>query len=226
MRRITQQANPKPESQSKAISQGREAEAREVSQGRAQRADQAGASASPKPKPQTARHTTHPPVPCLGRILLIYKVYKAWSDLWRWLRPALRRPILARLRRATAACTGGRPGARGRGSTRCIRRFSWTVGAEEMRDGHHDIERLLSPEDVACVCGLSRRAVYRAIARGELRAARLCHRLLVHPAELERWIAEETDEAANSPAPKRTRRRAGMARGGLRALLLDEAAEG
>jgi Helix-turn-helix domain len=43
-------------------------------------------------------------------------------------------------------------------------------GAEEMHDEDHiEIERLLSPEDVARVCGLSRRAVYRAIARGELR---------------------------------------------------------
>jgi excisionase family DNA binding protein len=90
-------------------------------------------------------------------------------------------------------------------------------------DDHNDIERLLSPEDVARACGLSRRAVYRAIARGELRAARLCHRLRVHPAELERWIAEETG-AASSPTPTRSRRHSAVAQGGLRALL-DEAAE-
>ena len=46
--------------------------------------------------------------------------------------------------------------------------------------------RLLSPEEVARTCGLSRRAVYRAIARGELRAARLCNRLRVRPDELDR----------------------------------------
>lgn len=97
-------------------------------------------------------------------------------------------------------------------------------GAEEMRDDDHiEIERLLSPEDVARVCGLSRRAVYRAIARGELRAARLCHRLRVQQAELERWIAEQTQGAG--PSPRQVRRRAAGADGGLRALL-DEGAEG
>lgn len=98
-------------------------------------------------------------------------------------------------------------------------------GAEEMRDEDHiKIKRLLSPEDVARVCGLSRRAVYRAIARGELRAARLCHRLRIHPAELERWIAEET-YGASPPPPRRVRRRVDGAEGGLR-VLLDEGAEG
>jgi excisionase family DNA binding protein len=98
-------------------------------------------------------------------------------------------------------------------------------GAEEMRDKDHiEIERLLSPEDVARVCRLSRRAVYRAIARGELRAARLCHRLRIHPVELERWIAGETRRAGPLPS-RRVRRRVDGAEGGLRALL-DEGAEG
>jgi excisionase family DNA binding protein len=60
-------------------------------------------------------------------------------------------------------------------------------------------QRLLSPEEVARACGLSRRAVYRAIARGELPAARLCHRLRVRPADLEHWISEQT---VSSPAPE------------------------
>jgi excisionase family DNA binding protein len=91
-------------------------------------------------------------------------------------------------------------------------------GAEEMRDEDHiEIKRLLSPEDVARACGLSRRAVYRAIARGELRAARLCHRLRVHPAELERWIAEET--CSPSPAAMQSRRAGSAQRGSLRAML-------
>jgi len=92
-----------------------------------------------------------------------------------------------------------------------------------MRDEDNiKIERLLSPEDVARACGLSRRAVYRAIARGELRAARLCHRLRVHPVELERWIAEET-HAANSTAPMRPSRRASVARRGSLRAMLDQA---
>jgi excisionase family DNA binding protein len=92
-------------------------------------------------------------------------------------------------------------------------------------DFHTDIGQLLSPEDVAHVCGLSRRAVYRAIARGELRAARLCHRLRVRPEELERWIGAQT-LAAESPAraegsqlPRK------VPSGGLRSLL-DQAGDG
>jgi excisionase family DNA binding protein len=38
---------------------------------------------------------------------------------------------------------------------------------------------LLSPEQVARLCGLSRRAVYDAIKRGELHAFRLCSRLRI-----------------------------------------------
>jgi excisionase family DNA binding protein len=52
--------------------------------------------------------------------------------------------------------------------------------------------QMLSPEEVARVCGLSRRAVYRAISRGELQAARLCSRLRVDPDELERWKSAHT----------------------------------
>lgn len=92
-----------------------------------------------------------------------------------------------------------------------------------MRDDDHiEFERLLSPEDIARACGLSRRAVYRAIARGELRAARLCHRLRVHPAELERWIAEET-RAANSTVPMRSSGCRRLARHGSLRAMLDQA---
>jgi excisionase family DNA binding protein len=92
-------------------------------------------------------------------------------------------------------------------------------------DSPSDIEQLLSPEDVARVCGLSRRAVYRAIARGELRAARLCHRLRVQPAELERWIGEQTLSADLPARPRRSRPSRNVPGGGLRALL-DQASDG
>jgi excisionase family DNA binding protein len=140
---------------------------------------------------------------------------------------------LARLRRATAACmdaggssTEGCGGKTEFRSSRCNRPYRWTVGAEEMRDEDHiEIEQLLSPEDVARACGLSRRAIYRAIARGELRAVRLCHRLRVHPAELERWIAEETC-SAEPPVPIRSRGSTGAVRRGSLRAMLDETTEG
>jgi excisionase family DNA binding protein len=54
--------------------------------------------------------------------------------------------------------------------------------AERPRDG------LLAPDEVARLCGLSRKAVYRAIERGELPASRLCSRLRVRGGDIEAWI--------------------------------------
>jgi excisionase family DNA binding protein len=98
------------------------------------------------------------------------------------------------------------------------------VRAEEMqqRQSDSEIERLLSPEEVARACGLSRRAVYRAIARGELRATRLCSRLRIHPAEFEKWIEAGTPRPETAARPEeRAMLRAGTARG-LRTLLAEE----
>lgn len=86
-------------------------------------------------------------------------------------------------------------------------------------DSDNDFERLLSPEDIARTCGLSRRAVYRVIARGELQAARLCHRLRVQPAELERWVGEQTLTPAPPASGRVTRSMRSVRRGSLRAML-------
>jgi len=90
-------------------------------------------------------------------------------------------------------------------------------------------ERLLSPEDVACRCRLSRRAVYRAIERGELPASRLCSRLRIRPQDLDAWISANRVESSGLPelAASTTARRS-MATNGLRRLLIpasDEEAE-
>ena len=84
--------------------------------------------------------------------------------------------------------------------------------------GDNSFEGLLSPEEVARVCGLSRRAVYRAIARGELPAARLCHRLRVRPADLKTWIEEQvlSPRVARAPSIRLART---APRGSLRAML-------
>jgi hypothetical protein len=60
-----------------------------------------------------------------------------------------------------------------------------------------DIDALLSPEQVARRCGLSRRAVYRTTERGEFRASPLCSRIRIHPAE--GWVEENQIE----PSPRR-----------------------
>jgi excisionase family DNA binding protein len=58
-------------------------------------------------------------------------------------------------------------------------------------------EVLLSPAQVAQICGLSRRAVYDAIARGELEAFRICARLRISSAALADWLRR----SAVSPQP-------------------------
>jgi excisionase family DNA binding protein len=65
-----------------------------------------------------------------------------------------------------------------------------------------DTGALLSPEQVAARCGLSRKAVYRAIERGELRASRLCSRLRLRPQDVDSWIevnAIEPGERQRAP---------------------------
>ena len=49
-------------------------------------------------------------------------------------------------------------------------------------------EVLLSPAQVAQICGRSRRAVYDAIGRGELEAFRICARLRISSAALADWL--------------------------------------
>lgn len=131
--------------------------------------------------------------------------------------PAEGRAVKASVRRAASLCK----------SRRCISRFRWTANAEEMHDGSDtEFERLLSPEDVARVCGLSRRAVYRAIARGELRAVRLCHRLRIRPAELERWIGGPAVSSESGKPTRRNRPVAVSPRGSLRSMLGDADRQG
>jgi excisionase family DNA binding protein len=84
---------------------------------------------------------------------------------------------------------------------------------------------LLSPEQVARICGLSRRAVYRAIARGDLAAARLCNRLRVRPEDLDRWITESVERRSVSQ-PEVLPRTGPLARGSLRLMLDDVSTNG
>ena len=51
---------------------------------------------------------------------------------------------------------------------------------------------LLRVSEAAELAGLSTRAIYRAIERGELRAARLCSRLRIPRAAFDEWIDRST----------------------------------
>jgi excisionase family DNA binding protein len=50
------------------------------------------------------------------------------------------------------------------------------------------------------MCGLSRRAVYDAIKRGELRAFKLCSRLRISVADVDAWLAASLVPVAALPA--------------------------
>jgi excisionase family DNA binding protein len=60
-----------------------------------------------------------------------------------------------------------------------------------------------SPAEVARACGLSRKAIYRAIEHGELQAARVCggSRLLISPEDLAAWMACSAVARDSSPRP-------------------------
>ena len=47
----------------------------------------------------------------------------------------------------------------------------------------------LRPTEAADLAGLSTRAIYRAIQRGELRAVRLCSRLRIAREDFDDWVA-------------------------------------
>jgi excisionase family DNA binding protein len=74
---------------------------------------------------------------------------------------------------------------------------------------------LLSPEQVACRCGLSRKAVYRAVARGELRAARILSRLRIDPHDVEAWVCTnivDADRPVRAPTRPRLPATTGLRR--------------
>jgi excisionase family DNA binding protein len=60
---------------------------------------------------------------------------------------------------------------------------------------------LLRVSEAAELAGLSTRAIYRAIERRELRAARLCSRLRIPRAAFEEWIERGTVRPVERPTP-------------------------
>jgi len=89
-------------------------------------------------------------------------------------------------------------------------------------------DKLLSPEEVARHVGLSRRAVYDAIRRGELGAMRLCGRLRIRPQDLDDWLTAATVATplplASMPEPRK-RRGPAPATGSFRGLMAEGGGE-
>jgi excisionase family DNA binding protein len=86
------------------------------------------------------------------------------------------------------------------------------------------IEALLSPDEVARLCGYSRKAIYGAIERGELRATKRCSRWRIAADDLRAWLEDGVPApASGDPTPlRRTRPPAPLPRGSFRALVASE----
>lgn len=79
-----------------------------------------------------------------------------------------------------------------------------------------------TPEQVARHTGLSRKAIYRAIARGQLAAYRLCGRLRIRPEDEQAWIEQNRVTVELRPDPPAAQPRPVVAEQGLRRLLRED----
>lgn len=79
----------------------------------------------------------------------------------------------------------------------------------------------LSPTEAAQIAGLSTRAIYRAIQRGELRAMRLCSRLRIPREGFDEWVQRGVVRAEPRVVEVRLAPTA-PARGSFRSLLADD----
>ncbi len=80
-----------------------------------------------------------------------------------------------------------------------------------------------TPDQVARHTGLSRKAIYRAIERGDLRAYRLCGRLRIKPDDEQAWLeANRVTVAAGPVEPPPPRPRPAAAEHSLRRLLRED----
>jgi excisionase family DNA binding protein len=77
----------------------------------------------------------------------------------------------------------------------------------------------LRPVEAAELAGLSTRTIYRAVERGDLRAARLCSRLRISRSDFDEWVARSAVRVASPPPVTRTRD-VPAARGSFRRLLV------
>ena len=85
--------------------------------------------------------------------------------------------------------------------------------------------RLLSAEEVATLCGYSRKAIYRAIERGELRATKRCSRWRIRPEDVESWLDAGVHVVENGCQISRQLPPVAPRRGSLVALMAGEESE-
>ncbi len=83
----------------------------------------------------------------------------------------------------------------------------------------------LVPKDAALMTGLSVRAIYRAIHRGDLGAVRLCSRIRIPRAAFEEWV-ERSRVVPERPIPLEPPPRSSAAPHGSFRLLLSRQEQG
>jgi excisionase family DNA binding protein len=83
---------------------------------------------------------------------------------------------------------------------------------------------LLTTHQVATLCGYSRKAIYAAIERGELRATKRCSRWRISEDDLKAWLEEGVPSSPSCPPTKRRKSlpRLPLPRGSFRALVASE----
>jgi excisionase family DNA binding protein len=69
-----------------------------------------------------------------------------------------------------------------------IRRAVWLNGAMAQAVTEEDAGALLSPAEVARLAAVSRKTVYREVARGELKAVHVGRQLRIDPADLNQYL--------------------------------------
>lgn len=77
----------------------------------------------------------------------------------------------------------------------------------------------LLPKEAASLAGLSTRAIYRAIHRGELQAVRLCSRLRIPRSAFEQWVEQSMVVPEQAATAIATPRLVSASRGSFRRLL-------
>jgi len=158
-------------------------------------------SRSPKAPTPTARHTTNPPVPCLSRQsrsgrLGAGRARVATASL------GVRRPILARLRRAAAACmdaqgsaTEGRRSAEGHrvGAGLGLRPMQTVAGLDNKGMKRNASPAFFTERSLAAYLAVSDRTVRNWIRRRELPSYKLGAARRIDPADVDAFLAARRD---------------------------------
>lgn len=142
----------------------------------------------------TTRHTTNPPVPCPGRTFWIRRSPSAEATVF----PGVRRPIVARLRRATAACKDARETE---GQDRCepliwARPMQTAVSMDNGCVKRNTSTAFFTERSLAAYLAVSDRTIRNWIRRGELPSYKLGAARRIDPADVEDFLTRHRDEAA------------------------------